>query len=516
MSSAVTSNKRIAKNTLFLYFRMLIIMLVSLYTSRVVLEELGVDDYGIYMVVGGVVTMFGFLNGCMTATTQRYLNYEMGHGGEDSLRLKEIFSTSLTIHVIIAAVIVVLAETVGLWFVNARLVIPRDSMFGANVVYQTAILSFCAAIFRVPFNAAIVAHERMHIYAVISILEAVLLLGGTFLLMLAGTGKLAFYGVLTFTAHLIVAICYIVFCLRSFKECSLRFSYMPGLFKEMLRFAGWNMFGSVAWIARNQGVGIILNLFFGPVVNAAKGVADQVSNAVNSLTSNFQVALNPQITKNYASGNIRDMELLAYRGIKFSCMLVWMMSLPIIINAQTILAIWLKDVPPHASIFVVLMLLDCFSNCLFGNPLMTSLSATGKIRNYQIVVSCVLLLILPASYFALKLGCPPQSVFCLNILFNLGAGVTRFAFCARQINYSARFYMRYALLPVILVTVVSSAVPAGVKYLISEYSSLGSVAAMIILISVSLLSVAVAGWCLGLDAQEKRSLSNMLRTRLRK
>ncbi|MDE6400213.1 MAG: hypothetical protein K2L68_05060 [Muribaculaceae bacterium] len=299
---------------------------------------MGVDDYGIYMVVGGVVTMFGFLNSCMTTATQRYLNYEMGHGGENSPRLKQIFSTSLTIHLVIAAFIVILAETIGLWFVNEKLVIPEESLFDANVVYQCAILSFVAAIFRVPFNAAIISHEKMQIYAVISMLEALLLLGIAFLLIIVNSQKLAFYGILTLVVHVIIAGGFVVSALHSFKECSLSFSWQKDLFKEMLQFAGWNMFGSVAWIARNQGVGIILNLFFGPALNAAKGVADQVFNAVNSLTSNFQIALNPQITKNYATGNISEMELLAYRGIKFSCILVWMMALPIMINASVILS----------------------------------------------------------------------------------------------------------------------------------------------------------------------------------
>ena len=513
--SQVTSNKRIAKNTLFLYFRMIIIMLVSLYTSRVVLAELGVDDYGIYMVVGGVVTMFGFLNSCMTTATQRYLNYEMGHGGENSPRLKQIFSTSLTIHLVIATAIVALAETVGLWFVNAKLVIPEESLFGANVVYQCAILSFVAAIIRVPFNAAIISHEKMHIYAVISILEAVLLLGTVFILIVVYSHKLAFYGILTLIVHLIVAGSFIACALHYFKECSLRFSCQKDLFREMLQFAGWNMFGSVAWIARNQGVGIILNLFFGPALNAAKGVADQVFNAVNSLTGNFQMALNPQITKNYASGNIQEMELLAYRGIKFSCMLVWMMVLPIMINASVILSIWLEDVPPCATIFVILMLFDCFSSCLFGNPLMTSLSATGKIRNYQVVVSCVLLLILPASYLALKSGCPPQAVFYLNILFNFTAGITRFTFCKRQINYSARFYLRYAFLPIIGVMTLSSVVPLGMKYLLTCYTSLNGIIKMLILVFLSIASVTAVSWCIGLNRQERVSLTNLIKTRLK-
>lgn len=509
-----TSNRRIAKNTLFLYIRMIIIMLMGLYTSRIVLEELGITDYGVYNVTGGVVAMFAFLNSCMITSTQRYLNYEMGCGGEYSLRLKQIFSTSLTIHLLIAGVILILAETVGLWFVNYKLVIPEASRFGANVAYQLSIAAFVINILRVPFNASIIAHERMNLFAIIGIVDAALLLGVAFLLMEVHSYKLAWYSVFRFFPVLILSAITTAICLKKFKECSLKCSYIPSLFKEMLGFASWNMFGSVAWLVRNQGMGIMLNLFFGPAINAAKGIADQVSTAVNSLTGNFQTALNPQITKSYASDKISEMETLTFRGVKFSCMLVWFIALPIIMNVSTLLALWLTDVPGYAAIFIVLILMDCFTSCLFGNPLMTSLSATGKIRNYQIIVSLVLILILPAAYFALKAGMAPESIFYLNILFNLLAGIVRFEFCRRQIGYSFKSYLSYAFAPVIAVLILSTAVPVALKYLLLNHIHIGSIHEMLILQFISFVSVAAFSWVIGLTKNERETMLKLIVAKL--
>ncbi|MBD5304821.1 MAG: lipopolysaccharide biosynthesis protein [Bacteroides sp.] len=473
----VTSNKRIMKNTLFLYLRMGIIMLVTLYTSRIVLLRLGIENYGVYMVVGGVVAMLGFLNASMVTSTQRYLNYEMGNEKSTLESLKRVFSTSLRIHLIIILCVLILAETIGLWFVNYKLVVPEGSRIGAQIVYQTSILVFCISIFQSPFNAAIIAHEKMHFYAIISILEAGLRLGVAFALGLFLNYRLAAYGVMLLAVQAMVATSYITVCIRKFPECGFSLNHDGKLSKEMASFAGWNMFGSIAWLVRSQGLGIILNIFFGPVLNAAKGVADQVSHAVSSLNSNFQVALNPQITKNYAAHRLQEMELLTYRGIKFSALLQWLIALPIMICVNTILSIWLKDVPEYAPIFVILILIDGLASTLFGSPLMTSMAATGKIRTYQIIVSLILLLILPASYIALKLGMPPVTVFYFNILFNLLAGITRFIFCKNAIGYSFTYYLRYVGLPLSLVFILSPILPLVFRYFHllpeNEYISFG-------------------------------------------
>lgn len=509
-----TSNKRIAKNTIFLYIRMGLIMLVSLYTSRVVLAQLGIDDYGVYVVVGGVVSMFSFLNSSMTTATQRYLNYELGHPDSNIQKIRSVFSTSLTIHLVIALLVILAGETIGLWFVNNKLVIPESSIVAANIVYQCAIFSFCITIFQVPFNAAIIAHEEMHLFAIVSILEAVFKLLIAYALILATNNKLAVYGILLLVVHFIIALIYGIVCLRRFKECTLKLIYIPSKFKEMSKFAGWNMFGSIAWIARNQGMGIVLNLFFGPALNAAKGISDQVSNAVNTLSNNFQIALNPQITKNYAGNNLKDMEILTYRGIKFSSFLIWLMALPIMLNASVILHIWLEDVPGYASLFTILILFDCISGNLFGTPLMTSLAATGNIKAYQITVSCVLLLILPAAYIALNMGFPPETIFYLNIIFNFLSGITRFVFCKRQIAYSFRFYLRYAFTPVILLMFMSGAITLTCKKLF-EYWDVEKYIQLIALCAISIVTVSVLAWYVGFNKDERKTLESMILTKLK-
>jgi len=508
-----TSNKRIAKNTGFLYIRMLLIMLVTLYTSRVVLAELGIDDYGVYMVVGGVVSMFGFLNNCMTSSTQRYLNYELGRKDDDGTKIKQVFSTALLIHAIIAVIVLIAAETIGLWFVNNKLTIPPESMSGANIVYQASILAFCVSIMKVPFNASIIAHEKMQLYAIVSVLEAILKLAIAFALILSSSHKLALYGILVFLVQFAISLTYIIIALKRFDECSLRFRYEKGLFKEMFSFAGWNMFGSLAWLVRGQGMGIVLNIFFGPALNAAKGVADQVSGAVSTLNSNFQIALNPQITKNYAAGDISDMEKLTYRGLKFSSFLLWMLALPIIICSNQILGIWLEDIPPYSSLFVILIMFDAISGNMFGTPLMTALSATGNIRTYQITVSAVLLLILPAAYFALKAGFPPEVIFYLNILFNFLSGIVRYWFCKKQIGYHSKLFLHHVFLPVIMIMAISAIVPVIFKYYIIH---LNDILTLIILGTISLLSSFVTIWYFGLDRNERTAISGMLLSRIKR
>lgn len=508
------NNKRIAKNTLFLYARLLIIMLVSLYSSRIVLQELGVDSYGIFMVVGGIVSLFSFLNNSMTQSTQRYLNYEMGKAGEDSANLKRIFGTSLTIHLYLAGIILLLTETIGLWFVNTQLVIPADKVFAANVVYQTSIAGLCVIILRVPFNAAIIAHEKMGIFAIVSLAEVLLRLGSAFMLMLVGHGRLAFYGCLIFSVQAIIGLTFVIICLRLFKETTLKPVREKGLFREMFSFAGWTMLGSMAWIARNQGVGIILNVFFGPALNAAKGISDQVTTTVHSFTTNFMTAVNPQIIKSYAEGSVRDMELLAFRGIKFSCLILWILILPIILSVNSVLSVWLTTVPAYAPLFMVLILIDCFAGTLFGNPLMTSMEATGKIRNYQIVVSTLLMLVIPASLIAFKLGCSPQTVFYFNILFTLAAGIARMIFCNKALGYSWKFYFKYSFSAILGVVAVSASLSYALKHLLHLTADPGIWLELIILTCFSIASTAAASWMIGLTPSERHTVANLIKKKL--
>ena len=506
---AESNNKRVAKNTLFLYFRMILIMLVTLYTSRVVLAQLGIKDYGIYNVVGGVVTMFAFLNNCMTTSTQRFLTFELGKGNMQ--RLKDVFAASLNIHIGIGIAIVILAETIGLWFVNYKLVIPADRLVAANWVFQFAILTFLVNIIQVPYNAVLIAHEKMSVYAYISIVEAFLKLGIVYLLSISPFDKLIVYGILIFAVQLLIRCIYQVYCHRHYEESRFRLFWDRGLYLQMSGFAGWNLFGSLAWMLRDQGLNIVLNLFFGPVINAARGVAAQVSSAVMNFISNFQVALNPQITKNYANGKIDEMEKLTYLGIKFSYIILFFLAFPLSLNINYVLHLWLVEVPDYTALFIILIMVDSLVGNLFGMPLITSLSATGKIRNYQIAVSFIILLIVPVGYIALRLGGDAPSVFYITIVFTAISGFVRFLFCSKQIGYSLRTMLRNVLLPVLCMTVVALPLPIFIKL---EYFKTDSLLSFILLCLIAVVMTFVAAWFVGLKATERNMLVAMVKNKI--
>lgn len=504
-----SNNKRVAKNTLFLYFRMILIMLVTLYTSRVILAQLGISDYGVYNVVGGVVTMFAFLNNCMTTSTQRFMTFELGRG--DIKRLKDVFAASLNIHATIAVVIVLLAETVGLWLVNNKLVIPEDRMTAANYVYQFAILSFCINIIQVPYNAVLIAHEKMNVYAYISIIEVCLKLGIVYLLVVCPFDKLIVYAILLFCVQFIIRSIYQLYCRRHYEESRFRLFWDKDLYRQMTGFAGWNLFGSIAWLLRDQGVNIILNLFFGPVINAARGVAMQVSSAVMGFISNFQVALNPQITKNYANGNLPEMEKLTYLGIKFSFIILFLLAFPLALNIDYVLHLWLEEVPEYTGLFVTLILIDALSGNLFGIPLMTSLSATGKIRNYQVTVSLVILFIVPVGYVALKMGYDAAAVFYISIIFTLLSGFVRFLFCRSQLGYSMRRMTSKVLIPICFMVAAALPVPIILKLKVWPAEDFVSfVLTVVTAVAVSVLSA----WTLAMQKHERSVIVSMIQKRI--
>ena len=503
------NNKRVAKNTLFLYFRMILIMLVTLYTSRVILSQLGISDYGIYNVVGGVVTMFAFLNNCMATSTQRFLTFELGRG--DMKRLRDVFAVSLNIHLIIALIVVLLAETIGLWFVNNKLVIPADRIGAANWVYQFAILSFCVNIIQVPYNAVLIAHEKMNVYAYISIIEVGLKLGIVYLLVVFPLDKLIVYAILLFCVQLIVRCIYQLYCRKHYQESRFRLFWDKDLYLQMSGFAGWNLFGSIAWLLRDQGVNIILNLFFGPVINAARGVATQVSSAVMGFISNFQVALNPQITKNYANDNLQEMEKLTYLGIKFSFIILFLLAFPLALNIDYVLQLWLEEVPEYTGLFVTLILIDALCGSLFGVPLMTSLSATGKIRNYQVTVSLVILFIVPAGYLSLKMGYDAASVFYISIIFTLLSGFVRFLFCRSLIGYSMRRLASKVLMPVFFMVAVALPVPIILKFEVWPANDFTSfMLTVTTAVAVSILSA----WYIVMRKRERSVIVSMIQKRI--
>ncbi|MDT3387872.1 MAG: oligosaccharide flippase family protein [Bacteroidota bacterium] len=451
-----SGTRRIAKNTLVLYVRMLFLMAVSLYTSRAVLDALGIDDYGIYNVVGGVVAMFTMISGSLSAAISRFITYELGKGSLD--RLKVVFSSSVLIQLLLSVVFIVIAESLGLWFLNAKLNIPSDRMYAANWVYQLSIVTFAVNLISIPYNAAIVAHEEMTAFAYISIFEGVSKLIVAFIIVNATTDKLILYSVLIAVIAVVVRIVYGVYCKKKFDECTLHLKYEKTVFDQIFSFAGWNIIGAASAVCRDQGGNIIINLFYGPAVNAARGVAMQVCTAINGFVANFQMALNPQITKNYASGNMQYMLSLVFKGSRFSYYILWLISLPVIVKADYILSLWLVEVPEHAVHFLQLVIVFSLCESLSG-PLKTSMYATGEVKYYQIVVGGLQLMNLPIAYFCLRYGLPPESVFVVSIILSLACLIARLQMLKPLINIPRLLFVKEVCLNTLLVT-LGSLIPA--------------------------------------------------------
>lgn len=455
-SNSIENNKRIAKNTMMLYFRMLFTMGVSLYTSRVVLNSLGVEDFGIYNVVGGVVIMFTFINSAMASATQRFLTFELGLG--DKEQLKKVFSTSVLIHVLIAILILILGETIGLWFLNTQMTIPVERMEAAQWVFQLSILSCMVMILSVPYNAAIIANERMSAFAYISVLDVSLKLLVVFLLDHLGYDKLKLYSILLFGVAMISRMIYGIYCKKHFEEAKFSWRWDKNLFKKMANFASWSLFGNLAGVAFTQGINLLLNVFFGPTVNAARGITVQVQSAVNGFAMNFQTALNPQITKSYATKNFEYMHSLVFSSSKYSFFLLLFLSLPIFIETKFILTLWLKIVPEHTISFLRIILLTTLIDAM-ANPLIISAQATGRIKKYQAVIGGILLLIVPFSYCALKLGAIPEAVFCVHLCMVIVAQIARLWMIIPMIQLSAKIYYKEVVLKIALVSVSSVILP---------------------------------------------------------
>lgn len=495
LSQTTDNNKRIAKNTLLLYFRMLLMMFVTLFTSRVVLDKLGVTDYGIYNVVGGVVAMLGFLNSSMSNAVQRYLSFEIGKNNKAGVN--RIFNVSLLAHAGIAVFVFVVMEIVGVWYLNTHMNIPAERMDAANWVLQCSIFTTLFTIVQVPYNAIIISKEQMGIYAYISILEVVLKLLVVYMLAIGNFDKLKLYSVLIMVVTIGIVMIYRFYCTRKYKEVKFKFIKDWNLLKQIVGFASWNMLGELAWVFTGQGVNIILNSFFGPVVNAARGLAEQVNGAVNRFVANFQTAVNPQLIKNYASDQLGEMKTLLFRSTRFSYYLLLALSLPIILKMDFILHLWLKEVPDYTTGFCQLVLVSSLVSTL-SNLLAQVARAYGKIRNYQIIVSIFLFLNFPLSYIVLKLGCSPLSTMCVNIGINVMLLFVRLRLTNRMIQMTYGSFIRNVLFPIIIVTAVALVIPLGVYFILDN-----SIISFIIVALVSFLSVGVSTYALGMNANER-------------
>lgn len=501
MNTSRENNRRIARNTLMLYFRTAITMVVALFTSRVILNALGMSDYGIYSVVGGVVVMFTFLNTAMSSATQRFMNFELGRN--NLKQMARVFSVSLSAHLGVAILVAVLAETIGLWFLNTRMMVPAGRMGAANWVYQMSLLATVVGIIRIPYNATLLAHERMSFYAGISIVEALLRLGIVWALLFSVGDKLKVYATLVLAVAVVMWLAHFLYCRWQFKT-----AYQPtrdmALTREIIGFSGWSLLGGVANLCNTQGINLVFNLFYGVVVNAAMGIASQVNAAIFQFVFSFQMAFNPQIVKSYALGNRGYCVSLVFRASKFSFYLLFLLALPILFNAGPILKAWLELVPPYAPIFLRLIVASALVDALAG-PLWMSAQAIGNIRNYQVVVSLLVLSNLPLAYVVLRLGYSPAWVLAFRVAINLVALLWRLGYFCVKMRVPVREYFHQVLVPVLGVLVLAPILPASFNHLwtapgawiASSFLAAGSVAGSI--------------WMLGLTPNERKALAVILR-----
>lgn len=477
--------KTIAKNTIFLYIRMAFLTLISLYTSRLVLATLGVEDFGIYGIVGGIVIFFSFLNSAMSSATQRFISFSLG-GGRTTYA-KDIFSASLTLHIAIVAIAIILSETVGLYFLNNYLNIPSSKMYAANVVYQFSIITFSIQIMQIPYNAMIVAHEKMSFFAYIGVLEGVFKLLVAFLLLEIAEEKLVLYGGLTMVVSLIVFVIYRYYVKKNIGTTKRLFYWEASLCKELLGFSGWSLMGGVANVTANQGVNFLLNIFYGVAVNAAMGIANQVNVALNNFVANFQTAFRPQIVKLYASNCSGDLFTLINQTSRFSFYLLYVLALPLIFNMDYVLNLWLKEVPEYAVSFCQLILIYSLIESISG-PLWMAIQATGRIKVYQIIISGIILLNIIVSFILLKWGYSPEDVLYVKIIINLFCLITRIVFLKRLINMDIKKYFKKAFIRIISVLLVSLCLSFFTLKI-----SMGSLCSIALIFMVAFLSVFFVG-----------------------
>ena len=510
MSATNTSkNSRIARNTLFLYLRMFLVLVVSLFTTRVVLRALGVEDYGIQNVVSGFVSMFAFLNTSMSNGIQRFYNFKLGKEGEQALT--RVYNTALLIQMIIAVIVVVLLETIGLWYVHYKMVIPAERLDIALWLYQFAIISLVLVIMQVPYSAAIMAHECMDYYAYVSIIDVVMKLAFALYLPYAQHDKLLVYGSLGLCVGLINFLMYYIYCKLKFTEIRLRFVFHKELFKDMLSFSGWNIFGTFAYMLKNHGLNVLLNAFFGPVVNAARGVSNMIGSAIQGFQSNIVIAFRPQTVQSYAEGNLLRVKNLMFSLSKISYLLLFMLSMPVIIELPSILKIWLGDaIPEHTVPFTILILVIMILSSL-NTPLSQVVHATGKMRKYQVGTSIIICAILPIAWLVLKMGGNPASVYIVSLTMTVINQAVCMVLLKQIFPYSISEYMKEVIWSCALVTVVSTIPPLLIHCLFAD-----SFIKLLVVAAIGVGGAAFSSYYLVMNAQEKEMILSFARKIVKK
>ena len=503
-------NKRIVKNTGFLYIRMLFSLVVSLYTSRVVLDVLGVSNYGIYNVVGGVVAMFLFINDSMAGATSRFLTYEIGAGDLGSLR--KVFNGAMFVHIIIALIVIAISETVGLWFLNNKLVLDSDAMYAARIVYQLSILSTVVGLIQVPYHAVIIANERMSIYAILDVVFTVIRLLIVYLLLVLPGQKLILYALLTTLVSLLSVFSYRFYCNRTFPYCrvSIR-AVQKDVIKPMLSFSGWDLYGNLSVTARSQGVNMLANIFFGPVANAAIGIAGQVQGTITRFATNVTTAIKPQIIKSYAAKDFKYMSQLLFSGSKIAFLIIFILALPILVETPFVLGVWLKEVPDYTVwICRLCLLFSLFSN--ISVVLVTGVHATGDVRGPSLINGTLYLSVVPITYFAFKAGASIYLPFALNALFVFFGALANFLYTKHYVpSLSLRMFFMQIVFKCLFVAVISLIIPI----LLSLWLPAGWPRFFIICV-VSVIMTAVFSYLIALNLSERKLIIDIFKKLLKR
>lgn len=502
------SNKRIFKNTLFLYFRMLLILVVSLYTSRIVLQLLGVVDYGINNVVGGLVTTMTFLTGAISSGTSRFYAYNIGK--QDSHELNISYKLSVTCFLILAGIVLVVSETLGLWFLNTYLQIDADRMLAANWVYQCTVITFIVQMFVIPHQSMIIAYEDMSVYAYVGIVEVILKLAVVYLLYIGNYDKLILYSILNCVVSIGIVVFYILYCHKKYEVCRYSFYYNKEKLKKFLSYSLWIIFGALSGIFKDQGINILLNLFFGPAVNAARGIAFQVNRAVIQFVNNFYMAVRPQITKRYASGNYDGMYDLVFVSSRMCFYLILLLTLPIIIQAPFILQLWLHEVPEHTVLFTRLVLVLSIIQSI-AYPLDTSVTSTGRIKYFQLFTGGLIILNLPVSYIVLKNGNSPESTMYVMIAIALVAHLLRMYFSNKEAKVPMGKYVREVLFNMLYVS-VSIAMPILIVYVFWKVNNLMD---LLLFTLVTVLWMLLVFYMIGMNKRERDMVVEMVIKKLK-
>lgn len=499
-------SKRIAKNTFYLYLRMLMVMIVSLYSVRIILNALGAEDYGINNVVGGIVTMFTFLTSTLNSASLRFFSYNIGK--KDLVGLSQYFTMSFWCYIILGLIAIFLAETVGLWFVYNKLVIPEERMTAALWVYQFSIITFAFKLIAVPYNSIVIAHEKMDMYAALGVLECFLKLGVAYLIVISPFDKLITYGALLCIMMLSIDCFYIIYGIRNFKESRVRLYWDRKKFKEIANYSSWSLFGAISGVVRSQGINILLNVFFNPVINAARAIAFQINTQINQFVLNFYKAVQPQITKSYGSGDFQGMHTLVLRSSRFCFYLIYIISMPVLFETEYILTFWLKHLPDYSVLFSRLVIINAIVDSL-SYPLQTTVSATGKIKLYQFITGGLLIINLPISWLLLKLNYPPQATMYISISVSILAQAIRLIFVKKLINLDYVSYVKEVLIPISLVVVISSVLPAFIYIYINE-----GLQRFVYLMIVTIFASIFAIWSVGIKQNERLAFKNVLYSKL--